>query len=68
MGLNCARVARSFLVMSFSESLIGCGRSSNTIFLFIFDSLVDCVSVNWPGVLLSYYPLTSLVLQCCDVW
>ena len=30
--LNCARVAHSFLVRSFSESLIGCGRSSNTIF------------------------------------
>ena len=27
--LNCARVARSFMVRSFSESLIGCGRSAN---------------------------------------
>ena len=45
--LNCARVARSFLVGSFSESLVGCGRPSNTIFFFlIFDSLVDCVRVN----------------------
>ena len=30
--LTMARVARSFLIRSFSESLIGCGRSSNTIF------------------------------------
>ena len=38
---------RSFMVSSFSESLIGCGRTSNTIFfLKIFASLVDCVSVN----------------------
>ena len=29
-----ARVARSFMVRSFSELLIGCGRSSNTIFFF----------------------------------
>ena len=32
--LNCAMVARSFLVRFFSESLIGCGRPSNTIFVF----------------------------------
>ena len=32
--LNCARVARSFLVMYFSKSLIGCGILSNTIFFF----------------------------------
>ena len=32
--LKCARAARSFLVRYFSKSLIGCGRSSNTIFLF----------------------------------
>ena len=30
--LNCARVARSFMVRYFSESLIGYGRPSNTIF------------------------------------
>ena len=32
--LNCARVARTFLIRSFSESLIECGRSSNTILFF----------------------------------
>ena len=32
--LNCARVARSFLVRSFSELLIGRGRPSNTILFF----------------------------------
>ena len=32
--LNCVRVVRSFLVRSFSQSLIGCGRSSNTILFF----------------------------------
>ena len=32
--LNCARVERSFMVRSFSELLIGCGRSSNTILFF----------------------------------
>ena len=32
--LNCAKVAHSFMVSYFSESLIGCGRSSNTIFFF----------------------------------
>ena len=32
--LNCARVARPFLVRSFSESMIGCRRSSNTILFF----------------------------------
>ena len=48
--LNCARVAHSFLVMSFSESLIGCGRPSNTIYYRFIVRFPDRVGLPLPNI------------------
>ena len=65
--LNCARVARSFLVRSLSESLIRWGRSSNTIFFFwsLTALLTASVWIAWSiYFLLSANIIGSTVLRC----
>ena len=60
-------MARSFLVMSFSESLIGWGGSSNTIFFFwsLTALFTASVWIAWSvSYLLSAGIIGSTVLRC----